>query len=110
MAFPRDAVPSGPDVVARCAALVGDERATTVVVGLPLHLDGTEGPAAASARALADGLRSLLDGVEVVLYDERLTTVSAGRRLRDAGATAKSSRTRIDGAAAVILLESWLAT
>jgi putative Holliday junction resolvase len=110
MAFPRDAVRAGPDAVAQCATLVKAEGASLVLVGLPLQLDGREGAAAASARALAEGLASVLDGVDVVLHDERLTTVTASRRLRDAGSTARSSRSRIDGASAVVLLESWLAS
>jgi putative Holliday junction resolvase len=110
MAFPREPVPAGPDTVARCAAIVDDTQASLVVVGLPLHLNGAEGDAATAARALADGLRGALHGVEVVLHDERLTTRTASERLRDAGSTARSSKTRIDGAAAVVLLESWLAT
>lgn len=110
MAFPRDPVPAGDGSVARCAALVADEGASTVVVGLPLSLDGSAGPAALGATALAEALRAELPGVDVVVHDERLTTVTATQRLRDAGGTSRGSRQRLDGAAAVVLLESWLAT
>lgn len=110
MAFPRESVPSGPDAVARCAALARDEEASVVLVGLPLNLDGSEGPAASAARRLAEQLESLLGDVVVVLHDERLTTVTAQGRLRDAGHDARAARHRVDGAAAVVLLESWLAT
>lgn len=110
MAFPRDSVPSGVDAVARCAAIVREESASVVVVGLPLHLDGTEGTSAAGARDLATALTGALDDVDVVLHDERMTTVTASNRLRDAGVDERAARRRLDGAAAVVLLESWLAT
>ncbi len=110
MAFPHDPVPAGPDAAARCAAIAAEERASVVVVGLPLHLDGTEGVGARSARELAAALRDALVDADVVLHDERLTTVTASSRLRSAGLAAREARGRVDGAAAVVLLESWLAT
>jgi putative holliday junction resolvase len=112
LAFPRSPLEAGDGEVARCAGLVRDEGACLVVVGLPLRLDGSLGPAAESATALATALRADLaaDGVEVVLHDERLTTVTAATRLREAGRGARTSKGRVDGAAAVVLLESWLGT
>lgn len=112
LAFPRSPIEGGDGAPARCAALVREEAARLVVVGHPLRLDGTEGPAAEQADALASALRTALalDGVEVVLHDERLTTVTATTRLREAGHGARSARRRVDGAAAVVLLESWLSS
>jgi putative Holliday junction resolvase len=110
LAFPRPPVGAGADEVTRCVALVLEEGAMLVVVGHPLRLDGTEGPAAAHAVALASSLRAALGphGVEVVLHDERLTTVTATSRLRAAGVGGRDARVRVDGAAAVVLLESWM--
>jgi putative holliday junction resolvase len=112
LAFPRSPLEAGPDEVSRCAGLVRELTARLVVVGHPLRLDGTEGPAAARADDLASALRAALDpdGVEVVLHDERLTTVTATSRLREAGHGARTARARVDGAAAVVLLESWLSS
>jgi putative Holliday junction resolvase len=112
LAFPRPTVPAGAGEADRCAAVVREEGAATVVVGHPLRLDGTEGPSADRAAVLAEALGRELagDGIEVVLHDERLTTVTASARLREAGVEARSARGRIDGAAAVVLLESWLAS
>ncbi len=110
MAFPRGAIPSGPDTVRRLAALVREEGAGVVVVGLPVRLDGAEGPEAVAARELASALTTALEGLaEVVLHDERLTTVTAEQRLREAGRRGRSAREVVDAAAAVVLLESWLA-
>lgn len=110
LAFPRPPVEAGDDEVGRCAAVVREEGAAQVVVGHPLRLDGTEGPAADRAEALATSLRAALldDGVGVELFDERLTTVTATSRLREAGVGARDARRRVDGAAAVVLLEAWL--
>jgi putative holliday junction resolvase len=110
MAFPRAPVAVGPDAIVRCAAIAREEAVEVVVVGLPLQLDGTEGTSAAGARSLATALTSQLADVEVVLHDERMTTVTASGRLREAGLDERSARGRVDGAAAVVLLESWLAT
>jgi putative holliday junction resolvase len=110
MAFPRASVPMGTDAVSRCAAIAREEEAGVVVVGLPLHLDGTEGTSATGARDLAGALAAALVDVEVVLHDERMTTLTASSRLRDAGHDERAARRRVDGAAAVVLLESWLAT
>jgi putative Holliday junction resolvase len=110
MAFPHDAVPAGPGAAERCATVARAEEATVVVVGLPVGLDGTEGPPARAARELAEALRTILETPDVVLHDERLTTVTATARLREAGIDARTGRARVDGAAAVVLLESWLAS
>jgi putative holliday junction resolvase len=112
LAVPREPLEAGPGEVARCATLVREEDARLVVVGHPLRLDGTEGPAAAHAEDLAVALGAELapDHVEVVLHDERLTTVTATARLRDVGHGARTARGRVDGGAAVVLLESWLSS
>jgi putative Holliday junction resolvase len=111
MAFPRPPVTAGAGEIERVAMVVREEGAGTVVVGHPLRLDGSVGPGASRAVELADALRGALatDDIEVVLHDERLTTVTATTRLRDAGVDARRARGRVDGAAAVVLLEAWLA-
>jgi len=111
MAVPLASIPAEPVGAARCAEVARDESVVAVVVGLPLRLDGTTGDAAVRAKVFADDLRRELaaDGVEVALFDERLTTVTAAARLRDAGVPARSARSRVDSAAAVVLLEAWLA-
>ncbi len=69
---------------ARIAALVAEEEAERVVVGLPLSLDGRSGPAARAAQAETDLLAAALP-VPVESFDERLTTVTAERALMEAG-------------------------
>ena len=81
------------------------EGAFEVYVGHPIGLDGRPGRAAAAALAFGTELASGLAGVPVRLIDERLTTVSAGRELREAGRSTRDSRGVIDQAAAVVILE-----
>lgn len=90
--------------------LIVEEEAATVVVGLPLSLDGTRGTAAAAAEAEAAALRTLLEGrgVSVELFDERLTTVTAEHSLRAAGTKGRRRRSVVDRTAAAVLLGAWL--
>jgi putative Holliday junction resolvase len=91
----------------RIAALVAEEEAERVVVGMPLSLDGSMGPAARAAAAEAEVLASVV-GVPVETYDERLTTVSAERSLMEARMRAEARRRVVDKVAAAVMLQSWL--
>lgn len=89
------------------ARLVEELEAARVVVGLPLSLDGSTGPAARSALEEAEQLRTVLD-VPVELHDERLTTVSADRSLLLMSVKGGARRKVVDQVAAAVLLQSWL--
>ena len=75
-----------------------------IFVGRPALLSGKDGAATDKAVAFADLLRGITD-VEIIMVDERLSTVSAARNLREAGKNAKDSKESIDMAAAVGILE-----
>ena len=107
LAVPIDAVPAGEKSFADVARLVEECQATTVYVGLPLRLAGDEGPAAHAARAWAEELSTCVD-VPVRLLDERLSTVQAQRGLHAGGRNTKQSRSRIDSASAVVILQAVL--
>ncbi len=92
----------------RLAELADELQVVEVVVGLPRTLANRAGTSAQDAVALADALAGRLDPVPVRLADERLTTVSAARSLREAGVRAKDQRAKIDQAAAVAILQGWL--
>jgi putative Holliday junction resolvase len=81
---------------------------TKLVVGLPLNMDGTEGPQARRVRVFAERLGSHL-GLPIELWDERLTTFEAEAALRDAGVPSSKRRVLVDQEAAAIILESYLA-
>ena len=79
-----------------------------VVVGYPKNMNGSVGPRAEKSELLAELLRSHCD-IEVVLWDERLTTMSAHRILTDTGRHGKKRKKTIDAVAASLILESYLA-
>ena len=108
LAYPLTTVHAGAEEVADLAALVAVHSPLEVLVGLPRSLDGREGPAAGKARERAGRLAAAV-GVPVRLVDERLTTVTASRRLRAGGRTAKQQRAVVDAAAAAAILEQGLA-
>ena len=92
----------------RLKQLVTELEAVEVVVGLPRTLADRTGPSAEDAIGLADELARSVAPVPVRLADERLTTVTAQRSLREAGVRARGQRAMIDQAAAVGILQSWL--
>jgi putative Holliday junction resolvase len=94
--------------VERIAELVSESGALEVVVGLPRTLRGEEGTAAAAARQYATAIAQRVAPVGVRLVDERLSTVSAHRTLRDAGLRGRRHRPVVDQAAAVVILQSAL--
>lgn len=104
LATPVETLARRDDVVAGIRRLVDEHNAIEVVVGLPIALSGAETASTADARSVAVALADALSA-PVRLVDERLTTVSAARGLREAGRTTKNSRSVVDQAAAVILLQ-----
>jgi putative Holliday junction resolvase len=92
----------------RVRELAEETGAGAVIVGLPLSLDGSIGPAARAALAEVDELRVAI-ALPVETYDERLTTVTADRSLQQgAGMNARARRTVIDKVAAAVMLQAWL--
>jgi putative holliday junction resolvase len=104
----RDRRKSSDKHVRRLAQLVNELEAVEVVVGLPRTLADRSGSSARDAVELAEQLARRIAPTPVRLSDERLTTVSAQRSLRDAGIRAKGQRAMIDQAAAVGILQNWL--
>ncbi|HSN16378.1 MAG TPA: Holliday junction resolvase RuvX [Anaeromyxobacteraceae bacterium] len=95
-----------PDL-AVIAEVAAEFEVTQAVVGLPLNMDGSEGPSADFARRFAAKLGDALD-VPVALQDERLSTFEAETRLRDRGLSAKERRPLVDAEAAAVILQDWL--
>jgi putative Holliday junction resolvase len=110
LATPRETVRRTGDSVADLAAIVRaveDLEAELVVVGLPLSLDGSMGAAARAAAAEAEALRAVLS-VPVETYDERLTTVTADRSLKELRVKGHARRRVVDQVAAAVMLQAWL--
>jgi len=89
------------------AKLVAEEEADIVVVGLPLNMSGSSGPAAQAAIDEAAALATVV-AVPVVTFDERRTTVTADRAMMEANMRAQARRRIVDKIAAAVMLQNWL--
>jgi putative Holliday junction resolvase len=96
------------DCLDRLVALVAEHGAAGVVIGLPRTLRDREGTSAAMAREFGSELSARIAPTPVEYLDERLTTVSAERKLAERGVRGKARRAVVDQAAAVELLQHWL--
>lgn len=95
-----------PDL-AVIAEVAAEYEVTQAVVGLPLNMDGTEGPSADFARRFASKLAAALQ-VPVAFQDERLSTFEAESRMRERGLSARERRPLVDAEAAAVILQDWL--
>jgi putative Holliday junction resolvase len=96
------------DPIVRIANLCTNRKIKTLVLGLPVRMDGSEGDSARKVRAFGERLHTHIPTVPVVYVDESLTTMSAATKLREAGRKAKQQKDVIDQAAAVEILNTWM--
>jgi putative Holliday junction resolvase len=94
--------------MAHLAKLAAENEIGFILIGLPLHMSGREGRQAEYTREFAERLASCT-GLEVRLWDERLTTVEAERVLKESGISIAKRGKAVDKLAAQILLQSYLA-
>lgn len=91
----------------RILALAAERRATGIILGLPINMDGTEGPRAQSTRAFARNL-ARLTALPIALWDERLSTAAVARALIAADASRRARKAAIDAHAATYILQGAL--
>lgn len=108
LAVPEVTLPRGTGTVAEVAAIAAEYDARIIYVGFPLTLEGRVGLAGEAAESFALELAGATT-IPVQLVDERLSTVAAQRALRDAGRSTRQTRSVVDQAAAVVILEGALA-
>ncbi len=97
-----------PEIVAeQVAALAKEHGAEELVLGHPKNMDGTRGPRAEKAEAMAELLKEAT-GLPVVLWDERRTTIDAHQILMTGGKNAKKRKKVVDAVAASLILEGYL--
>ena len=107
MAHPFRTLKASPESAAEIVAAAQESGSRTIVIGLPRNMNGTYGPAAEKSRVLAEAIRQRTSA-KVILWDERLTTAAATKRLQEAGRNSREQRGVIDQAAAVQILQDWL--
>lgn len=88
---------------------VRDHEPHAIVIGLPLNMDGTEGPRSKIARQFGDALAEVI-GLPVHFHDERLSSVAADARMARSGRTHKQKKRLRDALAAAAILEDFLRT
>ena len=98
---------TAPDLIEQIARLACEVGAEGLVVGLPISLDGHEGPSAVAAREFAAALGAAT-GLPVKLADERFTSVTAERVLSQAGLPGRRRRAVRDRVAAAVMLQAYL--
>ena len=97
-----------PEVVAEQVAVLAKEHGVEeLVLGHPKNMDGTRGPRAEKAEAMAELLKEAT-GLPVVLWDERRTTIDAHHILMTGGKNAKKRKKVVDAVAASLILEGYL--
>ena len=84
-----------------------DEEAELIVIGLPLTMAGEIGPAARAVTEESEAIATAT-GRPIELFDERLTTVTADRALKEAHLSATARRRFVDKVAAAVMLQTWL--
>lgn len=95
------------EVLSRLEALIGEYGVEELVLGYPKNMDGTLGPRAEKAEAMARTLAERF-GLPVKLWDERRTTIDAHNILAGAGQRAKKRKKAVDAVAAALILEGYL--
>jgi putative Holliday junction resolvase len=93
--------------LAELLAIANERGVDRFVIGLPLNMDGSEGPRAVATRTFGDALGAA-SGLPIIYQDERLTTVAAERALLEADVSRQKRRQVIDQVAASIILQGWL--
>ena len=94
-------------LVEKLVAFIEQNKIGEIVLGHPLNMDGTVGPRAEKCQSFAQTLQDMT-GLEVVLWDERRTTVDAHRILAANGRRQKNTRQVVDAVAATLILEGYL--
>ena len=88
-------------------SLVNKHSVEKLIIGMPYSLDGTMGPQAEKVLSFKDKVAAQLD-IETVLQDERLSSVTAGQKLKETRKRSARLREKIDAAAAAVILQSYL--
>jgi len=107
MAFPLNVIQGQKNLIQRIAQIVASEHIGAIVLGLPLNMDGSQGPQAQQVQAFARRLQQHV-GVEIHFQDERLSSFGAEEKLQATGLSKAKQRARLDAVAAAEILQAFL--
>jgi len=97
----------GFDLISYIKQLIAEQEIAKIILGFPKNMDGSVGPKGKEVLAFKESLEKAID-IPVILWDERLTTVSAQRSLREAEVKMKKGKKFLDKIAAVLILQNYL--
>ncbi|MFO1241797.1 MAG: Holliday junction resolvase RuvX [Rickettsiales bacterium] len=95
------------DVASAIAELIKKHQVGGIVIGLPLNMDGSEGPRVQSVRAFANNLSKHID-IPIHFWDERMSTMAVARTLEESGISHTSRKEQVDKMAASYILQGYL--
>lgn len=109
MAHPLEYIPAEPAsaLIDRLKQLIREREVSLILVGLPLNMDGSSGPAAQKVQSFVHLLKETI-AIPVRTWDERLTSLQAHRLLAETGLRERDRRKKVDSSAAAVLLQSFL--
>lgn len=91
-------------------ALAAQHRAVKIVIGLPKNMDGSSGRSAMDALSFGESLKKRLPDMDLVYWDERLSTCAVQRTMSEAGVSARKQKGKVDTLAAQWILEGYLSS
>ncbi|MEN6307062.1 MAG: 6-phosphogluconolactonase [Anaerohalosphaeraceae bacterium] len=106
LAFPLVVLDAGSGLISKIAEIIPSEKVGAIVIGLPLNMDGSEGPRAKASREFADKLTKVVS-VPITLFDERLSSAEADWKLMGSELTRDGKKKRQDAIAAAVFLQAF---
>jgi putative Holliday junction resolvase len=109
MAHPLEFIPSEPfdEFLIRLKEILAERETEQVIVGMPRNMDGSIGPQALKVEDFVAVLKKSV-AVSVRTWDERLTTVMAEDKLREAGVSVRDAKKKVDASAAAVMLQDYM--
>jgi len=104
---PYDVIPTDTQIYQRIVAIVSENEVGTVIVGLPLNMDGSRGRQAELVLDFVEDLKEYID-VPVMLQDERLSSFSAEQKFKAANGKRREKKEKLDALAAAQILQEFL--
>ena len=108
IASPYNILEGQEKLAERILQIIKKEQAGAVVVGLPLNMDDTEGGQAKISREFGDKLKKIAGDIEIIFFDERLSSFDAEDKLSQSEMSRKKKKARLDAIAAASILQSFL--
>jgi len=105
---PLDYISSKDNFLEKISKIIEDKKVEKIIIGLPKLLSGREGERAKYSRSISNLIKSKHKTIQVIMWDERLTTKQAEKYLKELDSNKRKIKDKIDSASAVLILENYL--